>query len=60
MKTKTGICLLLSVLLLLTLAACGSAKTEPATQSTENSSSAWTREGYFADDKERYLRILHP
>ena len=59
MNMKKWICLLLSVLLLLALAACGSAKTEPerAEQPAEAGPAQWTRAGYFLDENENMLSI---
>lgn len=61
MKMKKFLCLFLSVLLLFALAGCSSAKTdekkEAETENEEVGSSAWTRQGYFADENDNMLSI---
>ena len=57
MNTKKRICLLISMLMILALSACGSSKTEPTPAPTENSAAEWSREGYFQDENENMLSV---
>ncbi|MBQ9686364.1 MAG: hypothetical protein IJV41_07480 [Oscillospiraceae bacterium] len=55
---KKTICLLLAALMLLALAACGSAKQESASETPAAETAAeWTREGYFQDENENVLSV---
>ena len=64
---KKMICILLSMVMALSLAACGGAE-KPADEKTqetsgENSgetSAEWTRQGYFQDENENMLTIRLP
>ena len=53
---KKMICILLSAVMALSLAACGSPKT--AEETTEEASAEWTRQGYFQDENDNMLTIL--
>ena len=64
MNTKKWICLFLSAVMILALAACGGGKTEPPAEEppappTENSAAEWTREGYFQDENENFLSVTY-